>query len=70
MLLILVYCISRIRLSPSLVLQVYSDAKKCWAPNGLRPALSEIPQLRELYIEAETRLARLEAFLALMQVWV
>ena len=49
---------------------MYSDGKKCWAPNGQRPSLSEIPQLRALYEEADVRLARLEAFLALIQVGV
>jgi len=41
----------------------YSDNKKCWAPKGAEPALSEIPQLTDLYGEAEQRFSRLDAFL-------
>ena len=31
----------------------YTDAKLCWAPRGVRPPLSMLPQLSSLYEEAE-----------------
>jgi|EP00927_Polykrikos_kofoidii_P014649 alkylation response protein AidB-like acyl-CoA dehydrogenase len=31
----------------------YTDKKLCWAPNGLRPPLSMLPQLGSLFAEAE-----------------
>jgi len=40
----------------------YSDRKKCWSP-GSRPALSDIPQLRSLYEEAEERMTKLDNFM-------
>jgi acyl-CoA oxidase len=45
--------------------RAYSDNKKCWAPRAAGVAsttLSDIPQLRALYAEAEARLAPLYAF--------
>lgn len=41
----------------------YTDDKLCWAPKGPGVALSGIPQLVELYAEAETSLCRLETFI-------
>jgi len=40
----------------------YSDQKKCWAPDGKVP-LSSIPQLKALFIEADQKLPKIEAFL-------
>lgn len=39
--------------------KAYSDSKKCWNPKGTN-ALSNIPQLEALYVEADSRLRRLE----------
>jgi len=39
----------------------YSDNKKCWAPQG-EPMLSNIPQLRSLYAEADERLEEVNRF--------
>ena len=39
----------------------YSDSKMC-AMRGTTPALSDVPQLRALYDEAEKRFARMESF--------
>jgi alkylation response protein AidB-like acyl-CoA dehydrogenase len=39
----------------------YSDGKMC-AMRGTTPALSDVPQLRALYDEAEKRFARMESF--------
>jgi len=44
----------------------YSDNKKCWAPKG-EPALSEIPQLTDLYGEAEQKFSRLDAFMSAVE---
>jgi len=41
----------------------YSDSKKCWAPAGGEPVLTEIPQLTDLYGEAEHEFGRLDAYL-------
>jgi acyl-CoA oxidase len=43
--------------------RAYSDAKMC-VMRGDRPALTDVPQLRALYDEAEARLTRLDAFVA------
>mmetsp|Transcript_31467 Transcript_31467/g.67577 ORF Transcript_31467/g.67577 Transcript_31467/m.67577 type:complete len:471 (-) Transcript_31467:1344-2756(-) len=40
----------------------YSDNKMCWAPKGAGIPLSEIPQLKSLYKEAEAKLQHLESF--------
>lgn len=42
----------------------YTDSKACWAPGGLRPSLSNIPQLKALYVEADEKLEKLDSFLA------
>merc|ERR1712086_942853 len=43
--------------------KVYSDSKKCWSPDGSEPPLGNIPQLIDLYSEADNRFARLDAYL-------
>ena len=40
----------------------YADNKRCWAPKGQRPTLSQIPQLKAIFKEGEAKLARLERF--------
>jgi len=40
----------------------YSDTKLCWAPSGDEPNLSSIPQLVDLYEEADAKFGQLEAF--------
>eukprot|EP00798_Chlamydomonas_sp_ICE-L_P017892 gene17892-24284_t len=47
--------------------KAYSDTKKCWAPGGARPSLSQIPQLKALYVEAEQRLQYLDHFIYLLK---
>jgi acyl-CoA oxidase len=42
--------------------QEYSDNKITWGPKGKRPRLSDIPQLKSLYAEANATLARLTTF--------
>ena len=42
--------------------RAYSDEKRCWSPVG-NPVLSEIPQLRSIYAEADRRADELESFL-------
>ena len=41
----------------------YSDTKKCWSPDGNEPPLGNIPQLVDLYAEADARFGRLDAYL-------
>eukprot|EP00408_Alexandrium_pacificum_P066442 CAMPEP_0171178468 /NCGR_PEP_ID=MMETSP0790-20130122/12766_1 /TAXON_ID=2925 /ORGANISM="Alexandrium catenella, Strain OF101" /LENGTH=473 /DNA_ID=CAMNT_0011643389 /DNA_START=56 /DNA_END=1477 /DNA_ORIENTATION=+ len=41
----------------------YTDNKKCWAPKGASLTLSEIPQLKALYAEAEGELNFMDGFL-------
>jgi alkylation response protein AidB-like acyl-CoA dehydrogenase len=41
--------------------KLYSDNKKCWGPDGDVP-LTNIPQLKHLYIEAEDKAKDLETF--------
>ena len=45
----------------------YADSKSCWAPGGMRPPLSSIPQLKTLFIEADAKLNKLDGFLKLLQ---
>ncbi|GAX79521.1 hypothetical protein CEUSTIGMA_g6962.t1 [Chlamydomonas eustigma] len=45
----------------------YSDAKPCWAPNMQRPTLSQIPQLKALFFEADQRLHQLQKLLDRLQ---
>lgn len=47
--------------------KAYTDAKKCWAPKGARPSLSEIPQLKELYAEADTAFDRIDNFMTAVE---
>jgi acyl-CoA oxidase len=42
--------------------RAYSDQKQCWSPAG-NPVLSDIPQLRAIYAEADDRAEELESFL-------
>ena len=42
----------------------YSDTKKCWSPDGSDPPLGNIPQLVDLYKEADVAFGRLDAYLA------
>jgi len=42
----------------------YSDKKMCWAPKGAGMPLSEIPQLKSLYQEAEGELSHMEGFIS------
>jgi hypothetical protein len=44
----------------------YSDHKKCWAPRG-EPTLSNIPQLRSLYAEADSRIGDVSRFVSLCE---
>jgi acyl-CoA oxidase len=41
--------------------RAYSDQKRCWSPAG-NPVLSDIPQLRAIYAEADARADELESF--------
>jgi len=41
----------------------YADAKDCWAPGKSYPKLSQLPQLQQLFYEADQRLSQLEEFL-------
>jgi len=41
----------------------YSDAKKCWSPANDEPSLSSIPQLVDLYNEADEGFSKLDAYL-------
>mmetsp|Transcript_42365 Transcript_42365/g.79386 ORF Transcript_42365/g.79386 Transcript_42365/m.79386 type:complete len:479 (+) Transcript_42365:66-1502(+) len=41
----------------------YTDSKRCWAPKGAELTLSEIPQLAELWAEADGELSRMERFM-------
>eukprot|EP00928_Gymnodinium_smaydae_P044340 TRINITY_DN2957_c0_g5_i1.p1 TRINITY_DN2957_c0_g5~~TRINITY_DN2957_c0_g5_i1.p1 ORF type:complete len:492 (-),score=67.66 TRINITY_DN2957_c0_g5_i1:153-1502(-) len=43
--------------------RAYSDAKMCWGPKGNTP-LTKVPQLSALYQRAETKLKRLDDFVA------
>ena len=42
----------------------YTDAKLCWAPRGVRPPLSMLPQLSSLYEEAERAFEYAEQYTA------
>jgi len=42
--------------------QQYSDNKHCWAPKGSGMRLSDIPQLRHLFAEADGELVKMEGF--------
>jgi len=46
--------------------QAYTDNKKCWNPKGPVP-LSNIPQLSNLYKEADVELSRVEALCAIVE---
>eukprot|EP00929_Paragymnodinium_shiwhaense_P058480 TRINITY_DN29281_c0_g1_i1.p1 TRINITY_DN29281_c0_g1~~TRINITY_DN29281_c0_g1_i1.p1 ORF type:complete len:471 (+),score=140.20 TRINITY_DN29281_c0_g1_i1:68-1480(+) len=41
----------------------YSDSKACWAPGGGTAPLTNVPQLGALYVRADKRFERVEAFL-------
>eukprot|EP00746_Dinoflagellata_sp_MGD_P167175 gnl/MRDRNA2_/MRDRNA2_97596_c0_seq1.p1 gnl/MRDRNA2_/MRDRNA2_97596_c0~~gnl/MRDRNA2_/MRDRNA2_97596_c0_seq1.p1 ORF type:complete len:480 (-),score=107.86 gnl/MRDRNA2_/MRDRNA2_97596_c0_seq1:287-1726(-) len=41
----------------------YTDSKTCWAPKGMRPPLSMLPQLSTLYDEAEEAFDYVEKYL-------
>merc|ERR1712224_740384 len=41
--------------------KVYSDGKKCWDPSG-GLVLSEVPQLQDLFKDADAQISRVEAF--------
>jgi len=41
----------------------YTDNKRCWLPKGASMSLSEVPQLKALWVEADTALGRLDTFL-------
>lgn len=47
--------------------QRYTDSKLCWSPKGKVP-LSNIPQLKYLYGEANAELSRVESFVARCEV--
>ena len=40
----------------------YADAKDCWAPGKSYPKLSQLPQLQQLFYEADQRLSQLEVW--------
>eukprot|EP00457_Paulinella_chromatophora_P005942 gb/GEZN01005960.1/.p1 GENE.gb/GEZN01005960.1/~~gb/GEZN01005960.1/.p1 ORF type:complete len:491 (+),score=75.29 gb/GEZN01005960.1/:48-1475(+) len=42
--------------------KTYTSQKLCWAPRNARIALSEIPQLKALFAEADAKLPRLDRF--------
>ena len=42
----------------------YTDTKLCWAPRGLRPPLSMLPQLSSLYEEADAAFEYAEQYAA------
>ena len=42
----------------------YTDTKLCWAPKGLRPPLSMLPQLSSLYEEADLAFEYAEQYAA------
>ena len=44
----------------------YTDNKVCWSPSG-SPTLSEIPQLKALFADADARIAPVEAFVTRCQ---
>lgn len=45
----------------------YTDQKRCWAPHNAKMMLSDIPQLKSLYVEADSELARLDSFLTAVE---
>jgi acyl-CoA oxidase len=46
----------------------YSDDKKCWSPNpGVEPSLSTVPQLVDLYAEADAQFERLSSYVSLCE---
>mmetsp|Transcript_45041 Transcript_45041/g.81270 ORF Transcript_45041/g.81270 Transcript_45041/m.81270 type:complete len:477 (+) Transcript_45041:48-1478(+) len=45
----------------------YTDKKLCWAPNGMRPPLSMLPQLSSLYMEAEEAFSYAERYAGLCE---
>jgi len=40
----------------------YTDSKKCWAPNGMRPPLSALPQLSSLFKMADEAFSYAERY--------
>jgi len=42
--------------------RAYTDKKLCWAPKGMRPPLSMLPQLSKVYAEAEEAFAFCETY--------
>jgi alkylation response protein AidB-like acyl-CoA dehydrogenase len=53
-----------IQFSKTLFANVYEFArkKKCWAPNGRRPVLSDIPQIKDIFETGNERLDSISAF--------
>mmetsp|Transcript_49019 Transcript_49019/g.137219 ORF Transcript_49019/g.137219 Transcript_49019/m.137219 type:complete len:479 (-) Transcript_49019:82-1518(-) len=47
--------------------RTYTDKKLCWAPNGMRPPLSMLPQLRSLFEEGEEAFAYAERYVKLCE---
>lgn len=45
----------------------YSDNKRCWAPKGASVMLTEIPQLKALYHEADIELTKMEGFVTVVE---
>lgn len=47
--------------------QAYTDKKLCWAPKGVRPPLSALPQLAGLFAEADEALSYAERYTGLVE---
>eukprot|EP00928_Gymnodinium_smaydae_P090418 TRINITY_DN74215_c0_g1_i1.p1 TRINITY_DN74215_c0_g1~~TRINITY_DN74215_c0_g1_i1.p1 ORF type:complete len:488 (-),score=69.28 TRINITY_DN74215_c0_g1_i1:178-1611(-) len=47
--------------------KAYTDQKKCWAPNGMRPPLSMLPQISSLYKEADEAFSYAERYVRLCE---
>merc|ERR1712187_294810 len=45
----------------------YTDSKLCWAPKGMRPPLSFLPQLSSLFTEAEEAFSYAERYASLCE---
>merc|ERR1719277_475847 len=45
----------------------YTDSKQCWAPKGMRPPLSLLPQLSSLFVEAEEAFSYAERYVSLCE---
>ena len=44
--------------------RAYTDTKLCWAPHGMRPPLSMLPQLSALYEQADEAFLYIERYAA------